>query len=316
MDKIIEIINTAKNIAIFTHINPDPDALGSAFGFCFAMKSLGKNCCIFFEKDLSDKFEFLDRSLYKTNMMGEFDLAVSLDTSDSKRLGVFEEYFLSHKNTLALDHHKTHIKFSKQACVDFKMASCCELLFVLFKNMNLKLNKEIATCLYLGVSGDTGCFIHDNTTAFTHECAKYLFEAGADFSLINTKVFMNKKFEELKLMQKFISSIEIVKNIAIGQVLIKDKLCYKDSDLDTSSFINAIRYIDGVEIAVLIKQVMRGQYKVSLRSSKKYDVSIIAEKFNGGGHKQAAGFIINKNLKKLKKEILNEVLNLGVDNEN
>ena len=203
MKKIIEYIKNSKNIAIFAHVNPDPDALGSVVAFYHAMKKLGKDCCIFLDELPDEKFSFLNFQLFKTeDDCKTYDLGVALDSSDAKRLAKMD-IFEKCKTKIAIDHHFVHDNFANYDYVIASASSCCEVLFAVFKTLKIKLDSNITTALYLGLAGDTGCFLFDNTTEFTHECASELFKAGADYLLVNNKIFRTKKFNELLLLKDF-----------------------------------------------------------------------------------------------------------------
>lgn len=316
MKKIIDKIKKAKKIAIFSHINPDPDALGSVVAMYHALKQLGKNPFIFLEEVPNEKFDFLDFSLfsYKINDF-DFDLCVSVDCADSKRLGIFEEDFKKCDN-VAIDHHSSRVSYANAEYVDGTKSSNCEILFELFQNLKVKITKEIATALYLGLSGDTCNFSVNSTNSASFDCASKLLKYGADFETVNQKTFLQRTFEETKLLSKFITSIQIENGVGIGLVLNKDKIECGCVSYNTSEFVNMIRYINGVKIAILIKQIGRGEYSVSLRSTTDFDVAILAGYFGGGGHKQAAGFTIKMGISKLKKQILAKAHEMVDKNEN
>lgn len=315
MKNLLKFLKNSKNIAIFTHVNPDPDALGSAVAFYHAMKSLGKNCSIFLHELPNEKFSFLNFDCFKIqDDLKEYDLGVALDSSDYKRVAKIE-IFKKCVKKIAIDHHFLHDNFSDYDYVIPSASSCCEVLFTIFNELKIVINKDIATALYLGLAGDTGCFMYDNTSANVHFCAGKLIENGANFSLINNKIFSEKKFNELLLLKDFISNIKIYDNIGLGTVLLKDKIKSNCVDYDTTEFVNFVKSIEGVNIAILIKQVTRGEYKVSLRSSKGYDVSKLAQTFGGGGHKQASAFLIKMNLKKLKESLVSEAKKIRCEDE-
>lgn len=316
MKNIIKFIENSKNVAVFAHVNPDPDALGSMIAFYHAMKDMGKNCSIFLNELPNEKFAFLNFKLFKLeDDFKEYDLAVALDSSDKKRVEQIE-IFEKCKYKIAIDHHLIHDDFCDCDFVNSKASSCCEVLFSVFNELKIKFNKDIATALYLGLAGDTGCFLFDNTSAFTHYCASKLLEYGADLQLVNNKVFRTKKFNELVLLKEFISNIIVDENVGLGVILTKDKIKANCEDFDTTEFVNYIKEIEGIDIAILIKQVTRGEYKVSLRSSNNYDVSQLAHSFGGGGHKQASAFLIKMGLKKLKSCMITQAKKIRCNNEN
>lgn len=309
MNKVIEILNNSKTVALFAHINPDPDAYGCLCALQRALMQMGKNCTVFLNEKPEKTFDFLNFGDVKFEIDGEYDLFVALDTSSVRRLGIFGEWFLKQENTLVIDHHMTREDFAKYAYVDFKKSSNCEILFELLKQMNVNFEKDILNALYCGIAGDTGGFMHSNTTKLTHDFAGELIEKGADFALINKKIFSTVAFNELKLLAHFINKIEVYDNVGVGVLTEKDKKKFGlEKNFDTSMFINTIQSIDGVEVSLLIKQVKGKNYNISLRSTPKYNVAKFAEKYGGGGHFCAAGGIIVGNLQTVKKVLTEDLI--------
>ena len=185
MKNIITQLKKAKNIAIFTHVNADPDALGSVGALSHALGTLGKHCDIFLNEKPTWKFDFLSLQNVKEEFSNSYDLFVALDVSDTKRLGVFEEGFLAQQNTICIDHHIMRNVTAKTEYVDANCSSTCEILFDLFGELKIKMNAAIAGCLYCGLIGDTGGFMFSNTTSKTHMIAADLISYGADINLIN-----------------------------------------------------------------------------------------------------------------------------------
>ena len=310
MEKIIQKINNSKNIALFAHTNADPDALGSLGAMYFALKKIGKQCTIFLNEKPSWKFDFLSLQPKYEFDGQDYDLFLSVDVSTSNRLGIFEEEFLKHQNTVAIDHHMSRTSFATLEFVD-DQSSNCDILFDLFEKMQIEIDQNIANALYLGIVGDTGGFMFSNTTPQTHIHASKLVGYGADFNKINQLLFMTRDYEEVVLMQRVISRMEIFDNVAISYVTEKDKKELQIQNLNSSDLVNVIKSIKGIEIAALIKQIKGKNYSISLRSSENFDVASFASKFGGGGHIRASGMVLVGSLAQVKHILKKELIAFG-----
>ncbi len=314
MKEIIKKIKKAKNIALFSHINADPDSLGSLAAMQHALSQMKKKSTIFLNEPLFQEFEFLSFENISFEQKGDFDLFISLDTSSKTRLGIFEKWFTSQKNSIAIDHHKQREQFAKIELIKTEKVSNCEILFELFKKLKIKWTKNICNALYTGICGDSGGFRFLNTTKKTYEYAGFLIEKGADFVFINELLFMTHELSQLKLMKILISKIEIIENIGISSILLSDKQEANCENYDTSEFINIVKSVKGVDLAVLFKQVKGNSFSVSFRSCPNYDVSLLAGIFGGGGHKCASGMSIMGTFQSVKKKVLKEVIKFVKEN--
>ena len=130
---------------------------------------------------------------------GNFDLYVALDCGDSGRLGDLSEFFLKQTNTLSIDHHYSHISFSKYNYV-VDCSSTCELVYKLLKLSGTEIDAESARLLYIGLSTDTGNFSHSNTTSEVFEIASSLAEKGIDIADLYDKLYASSRFERTRLL--------------------------------------------------------------------------------------------------------------------
>ncbi|MGI5841821.1 MAG: DHH family phosphoesterase [Christensenellales bacterium] len=311
MEKIIELLKNANSVAIFSHMSADPDAWGSVGAMKHALEEMGKQTACFLNEEVPEKFAFLGLgNVYLQPIDKHFDLALSLDVSTSDRLGVHKDYFLSHKNQIAIDHHSSRTPFANVEFVRFESANC-EILLDLILQLKGEVSQKAANCLYFGLLGDTGGFANNGTTAKSFEAAAKLFNFGAQTTLISNILFKTKTLNELKMQERMISRIEIYDNVAISYITEKDK---KELDMLTGKagdLVSILKSIKGISVAAMIKQKKGKNYEISLRSDAGIDVSAVAEKFGGGGHKQAAGLGLVGSLKQVKTILLKELKQLG-----
>lgn len=301
--KAISMINTAKSIAVFSHVSYDCDALGSMFGICEFLKSLGKNVDVFLDDNVNEADAVIfDKSLI-SNELKSYDLCILTDASDASRLGKYSDYFKSQSNTLRLDHHKGYFNTATLEIVeDFSSAS--EVILNLIEKMGEKPNEITATYLFAGLVSDTDRFVTSNVNLKTFENAYKLVKYGADTEKVNQMLFKSKSVNTEKMKALIFSRIKIYDNdIAISYVKLKDLKKYGLSK-NKLEYSNELIYLQNIKISCLLKQVSKNTYNCSLRSKPGYSVCLIAEKFGGGGHVMAARCTI----KGCKRKVINQLL--------
>ncbi len=279
-------------VAIFCHVRPDGDALGSALGLKLALKSLGATAEVFCDEVVPTRFYFLNQT---TTVRKDFSLSdgysalVAIDCAEINRLGDFAKDFDGFNNTYSIDHHVSNTRFAKQNYV-FDNASNCENVYALIKELGVEITEEIANLLALGIVTDTGNFKHNNVTANTFSVASELKRNGADFNNIVYNSFTRQTKARAKLFGTVTSKIRYLLDdrfaiITITQEAIKSAGATPD---ETEGFIDFIMGVDTVEVGAAIMEIANNKYKVSLRS-KSANVNAVASAFGGGGHISASG---------------------------
>jgi len=309
----IQLLNQVKRIAVFTHINPDGDALGSSVAFKLAMEKLQKEVDLYCDDTIHENYYFLNtQSFYVEHKNKEYDLAVILDCPDVLRIGKYAELYKNISKKIVIDHHLKNNISADLKFVDEKAGSVGIMLYRLFKEMQLPLNKYIAEALYTAISTDTGCFMHSNTTSETHLITAHLMEYNIELEKLNYYLFNKKTKSQMQLLARALNKLQFHEQNKIVLLVIKEE-DFKETNTtydDTIGILNTIRGIEGVDASVILTETQKDCYKVSLRSYY-VDVSKIAENFLGGGHKHAAGCkicgklenVINKLLEATKKEL-------------
>lgn len=293
---IIDEINDANNIVLLVHENPDGDAIGSIVSLYKALFKYGKNVSAIIEKKPVN-CEFLINSIgeeIKTfddaRLDEKYDLCIALDCGDLNRLGNAKELFKLAKSTACIDHHLTNESFGKANYIDPNAAATGELVFGLLNEMNIEIDNEIATAVYTAIASDTGNFSHNNTSKETFEIASKLMEYKINISNISYHLFHESSFDRIVFMGKLLQGVKLFLDgkvaVLIAQKEDVQRFNLAQSELD--GIVDYARYIKGVEVGIFIKPYENIQ-KISMRSNGKIDVSGVAEQFNGGGHKFAAG---------------------------
>ena len=305
--KIISYLKNNDFFYIITHMYPDGDALGSAFALCRALQKLGKHCRVLNEDDIPKKFQFLSDYVTKEDFKHRYIISVDL-----AEVALLRPDLKSYENKIdvCIDHHKINKINTELKYVNPSSAACCEIIYEIIKNLDINIDKEIASCLYVGISTDTGCFEYSNTSANSHYIAAKLIEYGAPVAKINENIFTKKsriKLETEKNMYKnlkyFFGNKCAITHISINEM---GKIGITDNELDGIASIPI--KIEGVQIGITLREKTSGNYKVSVRTSEDIDASKFCEYFNGGGHQRAAGFTINGTLTEIYEKIISTLV--------
>ncbi len=307
---LLKKLKQSKNVAVFGHQSPDGDCLGSISAICFLCKKYNKNVDAYIDDVISKKYEFLNLNFIKNENVefNKYDLIISVDVASLKLLGKYGNGFISHNNSIVIDHHSNRDLIGKLNYIDCKKASCCEIIYEIIKESKQKIDSSTATFLYLGIADDTGCFVHDNTEYSSHLVASNLFKLGANYKNINYNIFKlttQKTFDITNKLNNIIKFIDGVRYVVITMDFMKDNDFTKH---DVGDYVNKLVNLEDTKIAFLMTEKQKSVYSINLRSLINYDVSKVAQKFNGGGHKQASGGEIRGKLEDCEKLIVEECL--------
>ncbi len=287
---IAEKLKTEKSVAIFCHVRPDGDTIGSALGLKLALISLGKTAKVFCADVIPERFFYMDGAKeISTVFSGEYTAHFGVDCSDETRMGDLGLDFLKRSNTYNVDHHVSNLKYARHNCV-IDNASNCENILALIKELGVEITPSIATALATGIITDTGNFKHKNVTAKTLYSAGELREKGADLNKIIYHMFTEQSKERAKLFGLVMSKLRYLLDgrLVIASILKPDFEKSGARPDETEGFIDFIMGVKGVEVGVSIMQTGESKYKCSFRS-KSADVNAVASKFGGGGHILASG---------------------------
>ena len=306
-----ELLKAAKKLVIVSHVSPDGDTLGSSLALMHALRMLGKDVIMNVDDDISTVYSFLpgiaEYRRFAPDESVDADLLVIIDASSADRAGNAMEVVKS-PAVLNIDHHKTNTRFADYLYLDSDAAATAEIIYSLLLEMGIKLTRDIATCIYEGIYTDTGSFKYSNTTSNTLKTAADLLNYGVNPSLISDNMELKSR-SQVEMLRKVLETLTFLKDGKIAYIEIPLELY--DHNVETDAFISYPRYVEGVEIALLFKQVEENLTRVSFRS-KEIDVAKIALSFGGGGHKKAAGCSIYAPLKEAEKVVLDVIEELFV----
>lgn len=311
IEEAISLIEKSNNVFIASHTNPDGDSLGSSIALTLALRKIEKRVFLLKSDIIPNDFKFLPgiNLIEKYDDLDAIDLFIALDCGDKDRLGDNKEIFEKSRNTINIDHHISNNNFSDINIVDSSSSATGELVYRLIKQMNIEIDKDIATNLYTALSTDTGSFKYESVSSDTHRIAADLLDQGIDKKMINIKLYENMSFIRMKLFIKSLTTLETFNDGKIAIVIVTQEMLKETgADLeDTEGIISFIRKIETVEVACILKEIDIKNIKVSMRTKEYLDASKICNKFSGGGHKRAAGCTINEDIEKTKELIVKSI---------
>ena len=294
LSEIAKKLAKSKSVAIFCHVRPDGDTIGSALSLKKAIQTLGVRAEVFCDDLVPSRFLFLNEcKTIKSDLDGEYDTLVAIDCADISRLGRFSDYYLSHKNTFNIDHHVSNNRYGKENYI-VDTAANCENVYDLITELGVKIDAETANLLLLGIVTDTGAFKHKNVTEKSLFIASKMVEKGADLNAITYTMFSAQSKERAKLFGNTMSKIRYFfeGRFAVASVFLSSLKETGAKADETEGFVDFVLGIDGVEVAVCMLEMSPNKFKISFRS-KGPNVNAVATSFGGGGHILASGCQIN-----------------------
>lgn len=293
MNRILSIPEEVKKIAVAGHIRPDGDCVGSCMALYNYLISQYKDKTIdVYLEEIPKVFSFIKNTEHIKNTYTEditYDLFFALDCGDKERLGQAAKYFDTAGKTICIDHHISNLSFAKINYIYPDASSTSELVYDLMEEE--KIDFSVAEAIYTGIIHDTGVFQYSNTSEKTMKTAGKLMSLGIDFSGIIENTFYKRTYVQNQILGRtLLESILILEGkCIIAGIRKKEMDFYGVTYGDLDGIVSQLRVTDGVECAIFLYETGNHEYKVSMRSSDKVDVSKIALYFGGGGHKKAAG---------------------------
>ncbi len=305
-------LNSYNDFMITTHVNPDGDAITSVILMGYILSKLNKTYKIVLNSPIPEKLQFLTNKYYNilipellivpdgVDLLTQFkenyfpEAIIILDTCGEERLAEFKKYFNKAKAILNVDHHIGKRGFPGVAdVVNETAASTGEVIFDILKENNFELDKTSAELIYTSIVNDTRFFTQPNTTAHTHLIAAECTNKGVDAEEVY-QTFSEISYPALLTYGKIFSRAKKEKNIIWSYVTKEELTDVPRGELD--GLIEKLRDVKDTDTALLFKEIDTNKIKVSMRGKFGVDVYKVANKYNGGGHKQAAGCTMQKSM--------------------
>ena len=321
LQAVVATLREHERFVVTSHEAPDGDALGSLLATGLALQQLGKDVVLFLggPAPLPGEYRFLaletERGLRRSRPEDFAERAlVAVDCASEGRVGAEPGLVAEASFTINIDHHHDNPRFGDVNLVVPDASSTGEVLADVFRELGVRIGPEIAEALYIALVTDTGRFQYANTTPKALRLAADLVEAGADVHRVFQGVYENVQFAKLKLLARALERARVLEGgeIVVSHLLRGDFEAVGATEPYSEGIIDFLRSTEGALVSALIREPPRDvtpARKVSLRSSvDEVDVSAIARKSGGGGHREAAGFSSDLSVDEITDFIVREVV--------
>ncbi|MCU0661467.1 MAG: 30S ribosome-binding factor RbfA [Myxococcota bacterium] len=296
-ERLAQLVGEAKTVLVFTHRNPDGDAIGSLLGMTCILSRMGKKTTAYCPDGVPRILQYLPGASEVQDSLEPhvvFDLSIALDVAAPDLLPKGLPESQDRGPLVVIDHHGTYGDFGDVVVRRAAASAVGELLYDLCRELLWPLDASVAMCLYTSIVSDTGSFRYSSTTAHTHEVAAELVKLGAQPWTVATALFESFPVHRQKLLGMVLATLWVSDDGKVALLSATPEMLQQcgatKEDLD--SMVNLGRSIDTVEVSALLRLEPSGEIKVSFRSKGKVDVASLAAKFGGGGHRNAAGLTL------------------------
>lgn len=315
LSEIAQIIRHNKKFLITVHNNPDGDCLGSGLALALALRNLKKEVKFWLRSPIPDRYKFLpeiNRLTTKSVEIDKYNALFILDTAGWNQMeGLNPDLFRKYQ-VINIDHHIDNTRFGSINWIDTNASAVGEQIYYLLKKLETDITPDIGVCIYTAILTDTGCFQFSNTTTSAHKICADLIRNGVSPSIISEHIYGRIPFSRLRLLRYALPTVKLGFHKKIIWMWITKDMLKKSSAnrTDTEGFIDYLKSIAGIKIAILFKEDPNG-IRVTFRSkAPNMYVNKIAHKFGGGGHPAAAGCTVIGNRKEVERKVLSDVINM------
>ncbi|MBN1880125.1 DHH family phosphoesterase [bacterium] len=312
---LIQKVNNSKKILVTSHIYPDGDAAGSVMGLVRSLRLTGKTVDIAWFNGVGDRFDFLfekESILTPQELHPGYDVVMILDIGSEDRTGFQDIIRELGCSIINIDHHATNTGFADYDHVDIDASSTCEVVFHLIKTAGWPLDASVGECLYTGLVTDSRHFQNEGVTADTFLTAAELKKLGIDSAPIIRRLVQNRTAIDLRVLGLALSTFELLCNGQIAIVVLRDKdIKALGADYRHAWSSGIFSYLVSLESALVgasFIEAEAGKVFCEFRSKLGFDVSRIAARFGGGGHRGASGCSQEKPIEQFVQEITDELI--------
>ena len=322
MKPLAERILGAQRLLMTTHRDPDGDGIGSILALSAALRRAGKQTDAILPDPCPNRFRFLDTDrllrdlLCDANELGSPrpDFALVIDTHQWAQIGRVGELIReANIPTLFLDHHPVRGNYRDDVYGDPNASSTGELVYrLLLHYLDMPIDAKIGGCIYASIAFDTHSFRYVRNSPSPHLIAADLLSRGVDANQIYRHLFASNPVGKMRLFGRLMSAVQIEQNGELAWVGLPQAWIHEHgvSDDDIRDAVNCLLELEGVEVAVLLKEIDGESVKVSLRSKGKIEIHEVARELGGGGHCFAAGATLSGDLEASKTQVLDRVVPL------
>lgn len=307
-NSIQELVRGARRILVVTHVAPDGDAIGSLLGLGWLLRAQGKEVTLACEDPVPGIYGWLAGSAAIVRQVrGQYDLVISLDCSDERRMGNVFHDGLSGIPLLNIDHHVTNTQFGTVNWVDPTSVSTTQMILDLAESFGWQVPEPVAVCLLVGLVTDTRSFRTYNMDAAAMRAALRLIEAGASLNEITRRVLDQRMLASVRLWGQAIDRLQLQDDVLWTEVTREMRQTWglgEDGDSGLANFLSGVRES---KVVVVFTERDNGTIDVGMRSGPGWDVAQVAHRLGGGGHPQAAGCTLEGDLEAVKGRVLPEL---------
>lgn len=313
--RVVETLKAGRRFALFLHLSPDGDSIGSTLALGLALERLGKRT-VWVGADLpGDAYRFLPGSerfrLWNEveEDWSQYDAAVLLDCADLDRVGPARTAIDRIGKIINIDHHPSNRRYGDVNYIEPGAAAVGEITARLIDALGVPLDTAMAYGLYTAILTDTGSFQYENTRPETLRLAARFMDLGVAPQRVSQSVFEQRPLRVLRLLREALGTLEVGAGGRLAWMTVSRAMMDRAGAQrgDTEGFVNYPRSLGGVEVALLFSEEPDGRVRVSWRSNREVDVSQLAARFGGGGHARAAGCTLPGPLDRARVQVLQEV---------
>lgn len=290
---LVQALHDAHHVLITSHANPDGDAIGSESALALGLIALGKEVTVWNHDPTPSTYEAfiagIPWAVAAEPPGSNFDVIFFVECPTPERTG--HDALPSVPVHINVDHHLGNSEYGDHNWVIPHAASVSILIHELLGALGVEIEERIADALLLGLTTDTGGFRFSNTTASAHRAAAAMLEAGGSPERIARRIYESRTSGSVRLLGEVLQTLDLGFDDRVAFIVLTHEHLTRAgaSRQDTEGLIDYPRSIDGVEIAVLFRELDGDRFKVSLRSRGTTSVESIARRHGGGGHRNAAG---------------------------
>lgn len=293
---------------ISSHISPDPDAVGSAVGLAFLLKSLGIETSVYLADPVPERMQRLLARFAVSHELPDKHIKnlIVVDTASERRLGPQAAELLKGRFVINIDHHFSNSAWGDLSYIQPQASATALIIWQIARSMQLNITPEVANLLYAGLIDDTGGFSYSNTSAEAFICAADLVGCGADPAFVGTELYYSVPERSIRLHALASADLKTTAGGAIAYIVVSRAMLEQAGARleDVESLVDLCRKMKGVLAAVLFVE-LADAWKISLRSKvESLNVNVVAEQFGGGGHQAAAGCRLSGDIALVKQQII------------
>lgn len=306
LSQVVELVEKKDRFAITSHVRPDGDSLGSSLGLYWLLQALDKDIEVIMRDPAPHAYQKLpgaDAIRVTPAIDRPYDAVFVIECSDIDRPGLID---IEKQFVVNIDHHSTTALFGAINWIDSTASAVGEMIYNLCKATGVRVTKEIAECVYTALLTDTGSFHYSNTTERTFKIASELVRTGVKPAKTAEAIFGSYQWPKIELLSRVLATArrDDTGHIAWMEQTLEMQQQTHASEEDADGFVNYPLSVTEVEAAALFKECSPGVYRTSLRSKGDVNVAKVAERFGGGGHRNAAGCTLKGDLERVEQQVV------------